>query len=124
MSSVPADLIRDLLPAHAGVGPLLERDYWAVIAGCRARPSQIVDDLCRRFADYPPPELVTFSRPPASRDTPLAPGAELEVTIRGAGRCRVRVVSRERQSLTLATLAGHPEAGRITFGAYRNIRAR
>jgi hypothetical protein len=24
------------------------------------------------------------------------------------------------QALTLATLSGHPEAGRITFGAYRN----
>jgi hypothetical protein len=32
----------------------------------------------------------------------------------------VRVVHRDAQSLTLGTLAGHPEAGRITFGAYRN----
>jgi hypothetical protein len=32
----------------------------------------------------------------------------------------VRVVDRAPQSLTLATLGGHPEAGRITFGAYRN----
>ncbi len=32
----------------------------------------------------------------------------------------MRVVNRDAQSITLATLAGHPEAGRITFGAYRN----
>jgi hypothetical protein len=32
----------------------------------------------------------------------------------------VRVVHVAACSITLATLAGHPEAGRITFGAYRN----
>ena len=39
-----------------------------------------------------------------------------------AGDCRVRVIHRDRNSLTLGTLEGHPEAGRITFGAYRNDR--
>ena len=34
--------------------------------------------------------------------------------------CGVRVVHEDAQSLTLATLSGHPEAGRITFGSYRN----
>jgi hypothetical protein len=120
MSSAPCDLFRDLLTAPAGVGPLLQRDYWAVIAGCRARPSEIVADLCRRFPDYAPPELVVFSRAGDSGGGPLVVGDELEVKIRGAGYSRVRVVSREPQTLTLATLAGHPEAGRITFGGYRN----
>jgi hypothetical protein len=120
MPSGPADASADLLLARDGVGPLLQRDYWAVIARCRARPSQIADDVGRRFIEYPPPDLVTFSRPAGAAGTPLALGDELEVAIRGAGRCRVRVVSRDRQTLTLATLAGHPEAGRITFGAYRN----
>lgn len=120
MDRPPAHLLCDLQPAHAGAGPLLERDYWAVIARCRARPSAIVDNLCRRFVDYPPPDLVTFSRPGAAGSAPLAPGDELDVEIVGAGCCRVRVVARERQTLTLATLTGHPEAGRITFGAYRN----
>ncbi len=115
-----AKLQCDLLAAHMGVGPLLERDYWAVIAGCRARPSQIVADLSRRFPQYPPSALVTFSRSAATRGTPLEVGEELDVDIKGAGSCRVRVVSREPQTLTLATLSGHPEAGRITFGAYRN----
>ena len=32
----------------------------------------------------------------------------------------MRVIHDDAQSLTLGTLAGHPEAGRITFGAYRN----
>jgi hypothetical protein len=122
MPAVTADLLTNLLTAPAGVGPLYQRDYWAVIAGCRARPSEIVDDLCRRFPDYAPSELVAFFRADGSAGRPLAPGDELEVKIRGAGSCRVRVVCREQQTLTLATLAGHPEAGRITFGSYRNRR--
>jgi hypothetical protein len=32
------------------------------------------------------------------------------------------VLDRDANSLTLSTLAGHPEAGRITFGAYRSDR--
>ena len=44
----------------------------------------------------------------------------LEVRIRAAGTFRVCVACRTTQTLTLATLTGHPEAGRITFGAYRN----
>jgi hypothetical protein len=119
MQPTAADLLADLLPAHQGVGPLYQRDYWAVIADCRVRPSRIADDLARRFWHYPPPELVNFTR--AGGDGgPLRVGDELDVHIRVAGACRVRVVAREPQSLTLATLGGHPEAGRITFGAYRN----
>ena len=37
-----------------------------------------------------------------------------------AGECAVRVVHEDENSITLATLEGHPEAGRITFGSYRN----
>jgi hypothetical protein len=114
-----ADLLVDLLPAHQGVGPLYQRDYWAVIDGCRGRPSDIAEDLARRFWHYPPAELVVFSRPEGA-EGPLRVGDELDVHIRLAGECRVRLVARHPQSLTLATLCGHPEAGRITFGAYRN----
>jgi hypothetical protein len=35
-------------------------------------------------------------------------------------RCAVRVIHEDAQSITFGTLDGHPEAGRITFGAYRN----
>ena len=121
----PEDLERELLPAQRGWGPLLERDYWAVIRGCRLRPSQIISHLARHFCKFPPPELVTFRHlprdaGPRSSLPELLVGDELDVHIRLAGPCRVRVVSREPQTLTLATLEGHPEAGRITFGAYRN----
>lgn len=112
-------LTSGLLAAHAGKGTLLQRDYWAVIAGCRESPSGMMDAIASRFPEFAPAEAVAFRRVEAL-ERPLAPGDELDVVIRWAGACRVRVVNREAQSITLATLRGHPEAGRITFGAYRN----
>ena len=110
----------DLSPSETGVGPLLERDYWAAIAGARLRPSEIVAGVKAHFASFAPGELAAF----ASMDRPLQVGDELAIHIAGAGPCKVRVVHCDGQSLTLATLVGHPEAGRITFGAYRNREGR
>jgi hypothetical protein len=115
----PDGLMDGLVLPSAGTGPLLQRDYWAVIRGCDLSPPEIGDLLAREFARFAPEELVTFERVDG-RDDPLQPGDELKVDIRLAGGCRVRVLHRDRNSLTLGTLAGHPEAGRITFGAYRN----
>jgi hypothetical protein len=116
---VTAWLTSGLQPAREGKGPLLQRDYWAVIARSRESPASIMESVAAHFADFAPPDVVVFRRVGAP-ERPLAPKDELEVHIRWAGACRVRVVSCEAQSLTLATLIGHPEAGRITFGAYRN----
>jgi hypothetical protein len=102
-----------------GRGPLLQRDYWAVIRNCRLRPSEFGELLATRFWELPPPDLVRFRRADGSR-RPLAPGDDLEVDIRFAGRFGVRVTHKTPNSLTLGTLPGHPEAGRITFGAYRH----
>jgi uncharacterized protein (UPF0548 family) len=46
--------------------------------------------------------------------------AILDIVIHPGQHCGVRVIHEDLQSITLATLEGHPEAGRITFGAYRN----
>jgi hypothetical protein len=108
-----------MLPAARGVGLLLQRDYWAVIARCRLSPSALLDELTDHFGTFAPPDVVTFGRADGTA-RPLERGDVLEVRIRGAGMCRVCVTGRTTQTLTLATLAGHPEAGRITFGAYRN----
>jgi Domain of unknown function (DUF1990) len=112
-------LLDGLLSASKGAGPLLQRDYWAIIDRCECSPSELMELVASRFAEFAPEELVVFE---AERDRPLEPGDELRVNIRGAGTFRVRIIHRDRQSLTLATLTGHPEAGRITFGAYRNER--
>ncbi|WP_426748487.1 DUF1990 family protein [Myxococcus faecalis] len=111
----------DLQLPKAGAGPLLQRDYWAVIRQCHHRPSDLVDWVARRFPELAPDELCVFEREDRSREgQPLELGEHLTVHIQGAGTFGVRVIHKDRQSLTLATLPGHPEAGRITFGAYRN----
>jgi hypothetical protein len=103
--------------ARGGHGPLLQRDYWAVIHRCQLTPAEVIELVRTHFAEFAPPELCRFGLVSARG---LALGDELSVVIRGAGRFAVRVIHQDAQSLTFATLGGHPEAGRITFGAYRN----
>lgn len=108
----------DVQPASSGAGPLLERDYWAVIENAHSTPAEVMEQVQSRFCAFPPTEVVTFER--TGDPTRLDVGDEMDISIRLAGACRVRVVHRDTCSLTLATLQGHPEAGRITFGAYRD----
>lgn len=109
-----------LTPAHKGTGPLLQRDYWAVIHACRLTCSEVAALTRRRFADFAPKPFVTFRRSTDAR--PLEVGDELEVDIQAAGTATVRVIHVNTNSLTLGTVEGHPESGRITFGAYPNER--
>lgn len=114
-------LLDGLTPASNGAGPLLQRDYWAVIEGCHLSAPEVTQLVRRRFEDFPPEPLVVFRRP-GQEDRPLEVGDEMEIEIRMAGKTAVRVVHADDNSLTLATVEGHPEAGRITFGAYPNER--
>lgn len=108
---------QDIQTQGQGIGSLLQRDYWAVIEEADRGPAGIIDALAHQFTDLAPDALVRFVR---SEQEPLDVGDEMDVRIAAAGTFRVRVIHRSRQSLTLATLVGHPEAGRITFGAYCN----
>lgn len=110
----------DLQTAADGVGPLLQRDYWAVVRGCPHSPQEVVDRVRNQFTEFPPEELVVFRRLQDDESRPLDVGDELEVTIRMLDPVEVRVTHINENSITLATAEGHPEAGRITFGAYRN----
>jgi hypothetical protein len=104
-----------LLPAGSGAGPLLQRDYWAVFAGCALKPSEVMTHVKTHFCELPPRALVQFVAPDG-----VNTNAELDIRIPPGQSCRVRVMHQDAQSLTFGTLRGHPEAGRITFGAYRN----
>jgi hypothetical protein len=108
----------ELFPATRGAGPLLQRDYWAVLDDCRLKPSELMAKVKSRFCSLPPPSLVKFLAPDG-----VALGRLINIVITPGQRCGVRVIHEDDQSLTLATLEGHPEAGRITFGAYRNAKA-
>ena len=118
-ADAPPPLGHEVLLELSGAGALLQRDYWAAIGGCRLGPAELMSDLRRRFCDFPPADLVAFRRA-ESCDHPLSVGDELEISIRMAGECRVRVTHCDEHSLTFSTLRDHPEAGRITFGSYRH----
>lgn len=111
-------LIDGVVRAVEGHGPLLERDYWAAIENCRVTPPELIDRVARDFPDFAPEALVRFTRPDGRGA--LEVGDEMDAFIRMSGECRVRVLHRDHASFTLGTLRGHPEAGRITFGAYRD----
>lgn len=104
-----------ILPATHGAGPLLQRDYWAVLADCPMPPADVMSAVKERFCELPPKALVSFVAAAG-----LSPGSLIDITIAPAQACGVRVIHESPLSLTFATLEGHPEAGRITFGAYRN----
>ena len=110
-----ADVTADFLPATHGAGPLLQRDYWAVLTDCALTPTAVMDYVKKHFCSLPPPALITFTAPQG-----LAPNAVVDIAIKPGQQCAVSVVHESPQSVTLATLAAHPEAGRITFGCYRN----
>jgi hypothetical protein len=112
-----------ILDASEGVGPLLRREYSAVVGGAPCGPEAIGTLLRERFEDFAPPETAIFDRTAEAKDR-LAIGDEMEIRIALLGRCRVRVVHHSDCTLTLRTLAGHPEAGRITFGADRDPQGR
>lgn len=103
--------------ASAGHGPLWQRDYWARLPASTLSPEAIVLLMRAEFAAFSPEALTKFSRLEGA-STPLEVGDEMQVEIRGAGTCAVRVVDVQPRVLTLRTLDGHMEAGRISFGAY------
>jgi len=107
-----------ILYASEGSGPLLQRDYWAVFKGVSKTPEEIAEHLRTHFPEFSPPETARFRRCEDS-SRPLAVGDEMEIRITLLGWCKVRVVHADACSITLRTLEGHPEAGRITFGVTR-----
>jgi hypothetical protein len=121
-SSIESNDDDELVTASQGFGPLLQRDYWAVISRCSDNPQRVIERVSRQFAEFAPAELCEFSRADGRTGAPLSVGDVLNIRIRMAGDARVRVVHQDSCSFTLGTLRGHPEAGKITFGAYRNGR--
>jgi hypothetical protein len=109
--------------ASDGAGPLWQRDYFATIEGTEYAPEEVLKLLLREFPHFSPEIAAKFVRrgDPA---LPLQLGEELDIALKGYGPCAVRVVRIEPRSLTLRTIDGHLEAGRITFGAYRDEQSR
>ncbi len=114
---------RRIVTAAQGTGPLLQRDYRAVLADCLYSPEHVMKIVRAGFPLFAPRDLVRFSRDGSASREP-AVGDELEVGIKLAGSCHVRIVETDDRSLTMRTNDDHPEAGRITFAAERDERGR
>src|SRR5436305_10507311 len=106
---------QDVAYAATGTGPLLKRDYLGVIRDGTCSPESLARMVRERFVEFGPPETAAFEHDGGSKGAPLEVGDELAIRIGGLVPCRVRVVHVDDTSLTLRTLSGHPEAGRITF---------
>lgn len=105
------------LVAADGTGPLLQRDYWAVVEHSACAPEQAMRKVLEKFPEFAPSELADFACA-GPLEQPLREGDEMQLNIKLSGLCQVRIVQVDERSLTMRTLEGHPEAGRITFVAY------
>jgi len=114
---------REVQPTPEGTGPLLQRDYVIVVEGSACSPEQAVAMLRRGFPRFSPATLAHFMRPPGETGL-LEVGHTMRVHVRGIGNAGVVVSHVDGCSFTLRTLRGHPEAGRITFGASRDAAGR
>ncbi|HEU4754628.1 MAG TPA: DUF1990 family protein [Armatimonadota bacterium] len=103
--------------APEGAGPLFQRDYVIVVRDPRVTPDEAVRMIRADFPSFSPDEWAKFTRP-ASETGPLEVGHTMHVRMTGAGHFGVEVTDVEPHSLTLRTLKGHVEAGRISFGAH------
>jgi hypothetical protein len=111
------------VPAAEGAGPLYQRDYVGVIVDAGCTPEEVLRMLREEFPRFSDPQLAEFQREEPA-DRPLEIGDDMTVYIRAAGYSGVRITHMDARSLTMRTLDDHPEAGRITFGAYYDEQGR
>jgi hypothetical protein len=114
---------RDVNYAEAGSGPLLQRDYVATFESGSCSPEDLARLVRERFVEFGPRETAAFERP-GGGEGPLQVGDEMAIRIGGIMPCRVRVVQADDLCITLRTMNGHPEAGRISFKAGRDEQGR
>jgi hypothetical protein len=115
--------LRPVQLAPEGPGPLLQRDFVAVIEGSHLTPEQAALKLRREIPLYMPEALAKFTRSGSEGDA-LEVGDTMHVRLKGAGAAAVLVTHVDARSLTVRTMEGHLEAGRNTFGFYNDEAGR
>jgi len=101
-------------PAAHGAGPQLERRYFVDLARARLSPAQLMQAIQADLPHFSPELLADFEQR-AGEPGVLRVGDEFHIKILGPWNGSVRVVQVSATRFELATLAGHPEAGRICF---------
>jgi len=112
----------DIQPAAEGDGPLIHRCYEIELPD-RAVSRDIVLRLMQlHLTELAPAALANFEKSEGS-DEVFRLDDEYEITMLGPWNGAVRVAEMTRDSFTLVTLDGHPEAGHITFTVDENARS-
>lgn len=119
----------DTQAATDGTGPLVHRCYEIELPD-RAVTSDIVLRLMQlHLTELAPAALANFEKSEGTTEV-FRVGDEYEITMLGPWNGAVRVAEMTKQGFTLVTLAGHPEAGHITFsvddhsGSFGTLRVR
>ena len=102
--------------AEDGCGPLFHRLFRVHIAEAEIDAGRLIELICRDFKRFTPSEVVAI-RAGELRAQGLDVADELLVEMPGPWNGPVRVVHRDAESLHLATLRGHMEAGQVQFRA-------
>lgn len=102
------------LPDEGGTGPLVQRIFYAFLAGVRRSPSDLFESFRRRFADLVPESTMGPAKEPVA-ESRIEKGTTLTLSLPMRGHVQVRVIELTDSSMTVATLSGHPLAGSVTF---------
>ncbi len=106
--------------APDGVGPLVHRIYRTRVVGTDVGPEELMSRIAADLDVVAPSEFATFQK--LDGDGPATVGDEYVVRMPGPWDGPVRVVAARPDTLRLATLSGHLEAGQIEFRVRRAHR--
>ena len=101
-------------PAAQGAGPELERRYYLDLARPHHGPAALMQRIQGDLPHFSPALLADFELRQGEAGS-LRVGDEFLVKMLGPWNGAVRVTAVAPTSFELATLEGHPEAGRIRF---------
>lgn len=107
-----ADSLPELLPEQ-GVGRMERKRFWADISNAKMSNAELMSVFREHVSDIMPVEFA------AEPDVPTAAhkGTTLTGAIPARGNIQVRVEEETPESVTFATVEGHPLAGIVTFRA-------
>ena len=103
--------------ASSGAGSLIHRQYEVTLRGSWHDRTALFSLMTAHLTELAPSALADFEKS-GSGAAGVAVGDEYDITMLGPWNGRVRVSELARDSLTLVTLEGHPEAGTITFSVH------
>jgi len=104
----------DTQGSDEGAGPLLHRRYEIELPDRAVSSDMVLRLMQLHLTELTPAALAEFEKSSGS-DNVFGVGDEYDITMLGPWNGAVRVSEVTRDSFTLVTLDGHPEAGHITF---------